>query len=65
MASMAAGKTTTKTYTYTSAGGKGNADVTIEYTQDLSALNRLQVIFNILCILNFFNLDFMHNFYPE
>jgi len=40
MASM--GKTTTKTYTYTSAGGKGNADVTIEYTQDLSSLNRLQ-----------------------
>ncbi|ODN04181.1 Paramyosin, long form, partial [Orchesella cincta] len=32
------GKTTTKTYTYSSAGGKGNADVTIEYTQDLSSL---------------------------
>lgn len=33
---------TTKTYTYRSTGG-GNADVSIEYSSDLSALSRLEV----------------------
>lgn len=33
---------TTKTYTYRSTGG-GNADVSIEYSADLSALSRLEV----------------------
>ncbi|MDR5191912.1 hypothetical protein RHO47_25735, partial [Salmonella enterica subsp. enterica serovar Typhimurium] len=32
---------TTKSYTYRSTGG-GNADVSIEYTADLSALSRLE-----------------------
>lgn len=35
-------KTTSKTYTYRSTGG-GNADVSIEYSADLSALTRLEV----------------------
>jgi hypothetical protein len=33
---------TTKTYTYRSSGG-GNADVSIEYSADMSALTRLEV----------------------
>lgn len=41
---------TTKSYTYRSTGG-GNADVSIEYTADLSALSRLEVgsVTNPLC----------------
>lgn len=39
--SSAVQKTTTKTYTYRSTGG-GNADVSIEYSADLSALSRLE-----------------------
>jgi len=35
-------KTTTKTYTYRSSGGGANADVSIEYSADLSALSRLE-----------------------
>lgn len=34
----------TSKYTYTSSGG-GNADVSIEYSSDLSALTRLEVGF--------------------
>lgn len=35
-------KTTKKTYTYRSGVG-GNADVSIEYSADLSALSRMEV----------------------
>lgn len=41
MAGMAK-TTTSKTYTYSSTGG-GHGDVTIEYSQDLSSLRRLEV----------------------
>lgn len=40
-------KTTKKTYTYRSGvGGNTNTDVSIEYSADLSALSRLEVIKN-------------------
>jgi hypothetical protein len=39
---MSSAVKTTKTYTYRSSGG-GNADVSIEYSADLSALSRLEV----------------------
>jgi len=41
MASSAVAKTSK--YTYRSAGGAGTADVSIEYSADLSALSRLEV----------------------
>ena len=42
MASMA--KQTTKSYHYSSSGGgRGDANVTIEYSADLSSLHRLEV----------------------
>lgn len=34
---------TTKSYSYRSVGGGGNADINIEYASDLSALSRLEV----------------------
>lgn len=40
---MSSATKTTKTYTYRSGGGGGNADVSIEYSADLSALSRLEV----------------------
>lgn len=39
---MSSATKTTKTYTYRSGAG-GNADVSIEYSADLSALSRLEV----------------------
>jgi hypothetical protein len=42
MASMA--KQTTKSYHYSSSGGgRGDANVTIEYSADMSSLHRLEV----------------------
>lgn len=40
---MSSAVKTTKTYTYRSGTGGGNADVSIEYSADLSALSRLEV----------------------
>jgi hypothetical protein len=39
---------TTKSYTYRSSGG-ANADVSIEYSADLSALSRLEVGHEYIC----------------
>lgn len=52
---------TTKTYTYRSSGG-GNADVSIEYSADLSALTRLEVsnTFLMLCS-NYTNKNLLFN----
>lgn len=47
--------TTTKTskYTYKSTGG-GSADVSIEYSADLSALSRLEVSFQLQTFQHFY-----------
>lgn len=53
MSSSAVAKTSK--YTYRSTGGAGHADVSIEYSADLSALTRLEVCFIYLSINLFFN----------
>lgn len=57
MSSSAVAKTSK--YTYRSSGGAGHADVSIEYSADLSALTRLEVCFYLFIYLLFIIAHFL------